>query len=210
MAPVAGAAALQRGRHPALCARLQQGERVELPRSAVEVAGEKPARVVREQRIDADRLPPAQMLLDRLVAQGQIGLRALTAPAADDRGHVAALARADVLPTQRVHVVATAEEAPDERNLLVRRSWWVRARRWRLRGASSEDRLRLLAEREECSQLLVLCAKPLDLAQSSIEPVLRVTSGHVCAGRLYRAGPPVPGRVVRPRSYGSDDGEIGS
>jgi hypothetical protein len=39
--------------------------------------GEKPAAVVPQQRLDADRDLPAQVALDRLVAQRQVGLRGL-------------------------------------------------------------------------------------------------------------------------------------
>src|SRR5207244_1678586 len=58
-------ASLQRRRHPMLLARLEQRERIELPRLAIQVTGEEPTRVVLEQRVDTDRLPPAQMPLDR-------------------------------------------------------------------------------------------------------------------------------------------------
>jgi hypothetical protein len=134
-----------------LYAHLHQAERVELPRAAVEVAGEKPTAVVLEQRVDPDRLSPAQMLHDRFVVQGQVGLRTVTAPAADDRGHVAALAGAVALPAERVDVVATAEEAPDHRHLLSCRGSGIGTRGL---GASTpgtvvDDCLCALREREQ-------------------------------------------------------------
>ena len=178
--------------------------RVELPRPAVEVAGEEPGGVVCEQRIDADRLPAAQVLLDRRVAQGQIVLRAVPAPAAGGRRCVAALARGRALPTNRVDVVAAAEQAAHERDLLVCRSGTARVRGWRLRLARSENRLRPLGKREERPQSLVLGAKPLDLAQGSVEAVLKVASGHGypaedCNERTCghpSAGPSAPARSV--------------
>jgi hypothetical protein len=119
---VTRAAALKRSRHLALAAGFEEGERVELPRPAVEVAGEKPAAVVLEQRVDADRLAPVQMAHDRLVGQRQVGLRPGLRPAAGGRRHVAALARAGVLPAQRIDVVAAAEQASQQRDLLGRGS----------------------------------------------------------------------------------------
>src|SRR5712692_5276125 len=187
MAARAGAAPLQRSRYLALSARGQQGERVELPRLAVEVAGEKPAGVVLEQRIDTDRLAPAKMPHDRVVGQRQVRLRPALRPAAGRRGRVAALARARVLPAQRVDVVATAEETADQRDLLGRGSTRIqmqtRPRRAALAGV--DDRTRTLRKLEQRTQPLVLRAQPPQLALGLIEPLLNVACGHGCdRGRL--------------------------
>jgi hypothetical protein len=177
---LARAAPLQRGRHLMLSARLEQSERIELPRPAVEVAGEKPAGVVLEQRIDADRLTPAKMPHDRLVGQRQVCLRLSLRPTACRRGHIAALARARVLPAQRIDIVATPEQAPNQRDLLVRGSTGIKkqTRRMSFAVTGADDRSRALREREQRAQPFVLRAQALQLAQGLVEPVLNVASRH--------------------------------
>jgi hypothetical protein len=139
-------------------ARIEQSERVELPRLAVEVASKKPAVIVLEQRIDADRVLTAQVLFDRLVAQRKVGLRAVApaAPAARDSWRISALASAGVLPTQRIDIVSASEEVADQRDLCDGRRGRDDRRTLSLgAGASvspdSDDRLRAQRQREQRS-----------------------------------------------------------
>lgn len=71
----APASSLERERDQVAEAALRQEVLVELPGLPVEIAGEKPAGVVLEQRIDPNRFPPAQVLLDRLVGQPEVARR---------------------------------------------------------------------------------------------------------------------------------------
>jgi hypothetical protein len=70
MSAVTGSRPLQRGGHAVAAADVQKRDRIKGPRAAIEVAGEKPARVVLEQRIHPDGLRPYKVFLDDLVGQG--------------------------------------------------------------------------------------------------------------------------------------------
>src|SRR5262249_48908727 len=115
-----GTAPLEPSWHAKRAAHVDECERVELPRLAVEIASEKPAAVVRQQRIDADRLVSAEMLLDCLVAQAQVCVPAVATPTTCDRRDIAVPAGARTLPANRVHVLASAKETPYKRDLLRR------------------------------------------------------------------------------------------
>ena len=160
VAAITGAAAFQRSRHPVRTACLEQRERVELPRPSVEVAGEKPTGVVFEQRIDPDRLLPAQMMLDCLVSERQIRPRPALRPSIGGRRNVTALSRSGALPAQGVHGLAASKEPADQRDLLGRGSTRIELKtRCRLATfASTDDRLRALCERDQSTQPLVLRA----------------------------------------------------
>lgn len=119
---VTGTTPLQHRRNTLVGTGLEKRRRVELPRSAVQVTGKEPASVVLEQRIDTERLTAPQMLLDRLVGQVEVRLRATAdpAPAAGNRGHITALSGAGVLPAARINILTATKETPDQRDLLGR------------------------------------------------------------------------------------------
>ena len=152
-------APLQGRRHPVLSARLEYRERIESPGRTIEVAGEEPAAVVLEQRVDADRLASAQMAFDCLVIQRQVGLRAMPAPASRGRWCIAALAAVRAFPAKRVDIVPAAEEAAYEGDLLARRGRSGAGAWGGFRFARIEDRLRPLRECEQRAQPLVLAAE---------------------------------------------------
>jgi hypothetical protein len=171
----ARAASLERHRYSKLAGHVEERKRVELPTLAIEITREKPTAVVGKQRVDADRLVSAEMLLDRFVAQREIRVRGVLAPSARDCGDVAALAGPRVFPANRVHILASAEEALHERDLLAGAHGSACVWRW---NRWREDGLCLLREREQLPEPLVLGAQTLELKRCLLEPVLQVGFGH--------------------------------
>ena len=111
---------LQRGGCPGGSGGLEVGQRVQHRGGAVEVGGQPATAVAVQQRIEAQLQLPGQVRGDHLLGQRQVlplrGRHAL-APAAPHRRRPARPPRARVLPAQRVHVPAGAEQRRVEGDL---------------------------------------------------------------------------------------------
>ena len=133
MSAIARARSLESRRHALRPAGFEEGVRVPPPVLLVEIGGEKPAGIVREHRIDADRVAAAQMPVDRVVRhrpERLVGTGAAPdARLAADAGRplvgadrrVARLARPGVFPALRIDVLAAAKQGPEQRDLVARR-----------------------------------------------------------------------------------------
>ena len=130
MTAIAGSRPLKGGGHALGLASLQHGQRVGRPALLVEIGGQKPAGLVRKQRINARdevaargacALAAAQMLFDDVVGDRDEGLMrafpafdlGLTAyppdPLVGARGRIAGLGGLSVFPPDREYVSAACE-----------------------------------------------------------------------------------------------------
>lgn len=114
---------LQRRRRTCGSRGFQVGQGVQHRRRAIEVRSEPAASVARQQRVETDVHRSQQVLGEDLACQREVrlvpGARAL-APPAGDRRHPTGATSACVLPTDRVHIRAGAEQRGEERDLCLR------------------------------------------------------------------------------------------
>lgn len=116
---VARTGSFQHGRDLMVSANLDVGERVERPRGAVEIACQQPARVARQQWVQADRLFTREVCLDHLGGQRKvlpIGSASVRDAAFHCRGPSGTTRR--VLPPHRIHVRAPDEQRLEQRHLV--------------------------------------------------------------------------------------------
>jgi|GEM_PF-5922635 len=120
MTTVSRSGTLKRSSYTRLATGLQESARVCLPTLLVEIHSNKPTRVVLQQRIDANRLLPEQMISDNIIAQWKwlletewflfAGLReSRLFPFSNARRQVSSSA-AFPFPADRVHIVAPAKQ----------------------------------------------------------------------------------------------------
>ena len=133
MAAIPRTRAFQRRGHALRPAGSKESARIRLPCLLVEIGGEKPAAAFRHHGIDADRVAAAQMSVDRLVSHRKEGLSGTGAapdpglaaharlPLVAADGRIARLSGPGVLPAPGEHVVASAKERPEQRDLPARR-----------------------------------------------------------------------------------------
>ena len=161
------------GRRKPKCSRgLDEGSDVVSPRLLVEVGRQEPACVVLEERIDPDHVTTLEMVEDHLIAHGDERLiRALAAldarlladaahPLVRAGGRVALSIRAGVDPQLGEDVVAPAEEAAEQGDLLPGRGGrWQRYAAVHILRRCAELRL----QRPDPSlRLLAFAFKPAD------------------------------------------------
>jgi hypothetical protein len=150
-------------------------QRVERPRSPVEVTGQHGARVARQQRVDPHRCSAAQVREQDFVGQGQkVPRRSALRPAASSRWRPPGLAGRRVIPPNRIDVRAGPEQRPRQRHLLDVRSGRVESRAAGVLDQQCRRPCHLVTitrpgvQAEQLAQPVVLLAQLGDLAQQVV------------------------------------------
>jgi len=132
---IARPGSLQSGGHRVAVTSVEVRQRVERPRSLVEVAGQQRAGVAAQQRVDPDGLVTAQVRDEHLVGQRQVvPRRATLRPTILRRRRPPGLSARRALPPTGVDIGAGAEQRPEQRELVAVRRLCIDRRDRRRRG----------------------------------------------------------------------------